>query len=277
MRKNETKNIFSGLKIKKKKLSDKEKQEMLAIFMHNIELKKSSQQQPKVLLPLPRILIAASVIGIICLFSWKFIAYKTLYASENQTITLSDNTCITLRSGTSLSYSPVLFRLHRNVSLAGEAFFDVKTKGAFSVSTNLGEIKVLGTEFQVTTTPEFNTQCFKGVVEMQDKNAEKSIILYQGEQATLIDGSLIKSELLESKPYWTNNKFNFKNKPLTNVTSILAKHYHLKISGLDVTDGLDFSGSFPSNNLDVACKLVFGPYNLLYKVETDTLTISHPF
>ena len=276
MKNNKTNNIFTGLKIKKKELSDKEKEEMLAVFMNNIAEHEASPKRYRIR-PFSRIsqvLVAASVIGIICIVAWKYIPETTHTSTDLQTITLSDNTSVTLQKGATLAYSPLLFRFDRKVKLTGEAYFDVTKKGAFSVITDQGQVNVLGTEFVVSTTPVFSTQCYRGMVEVVSDKTKQKVILHPSEQASFIDDSLRKSDLTESAPYWVNNTFSFDSKPLSDVITILAQHYKLNVIGIEETNGLDFSGSFPADNRNIACELVFTPYDLRYRIEGDDLIIS---
>lgn len=275
MKKDNIKNTFSGLKINKKVLSDKEKEKMLSVFLDNMTQSDLRTQKPKVrtVSYLSRIFLAASVIGLICVFAWKYIPNKTISTSELRTVTLSDNTTVTLRPGAKLSYSPLLFRFTRNVRLSGEAWFDVRTKGHFSVTSTLAIVNVLGTEFSVNTDPVFSTQCYRGMVEVLSNQTRKTVTLHAGEQVNIVNGAFTKSSISERAPYWVNNKFEFRNQLLSEVISIMAKHYHIQVNGLKSAEGFDFTGSFPADNLDIACQLIFGPYNLSYQLEDDTLSI----
>lgn len=275
MKKDNNKNIFSGLKIKKKHLSQKEKKEMLDVFMKNIEQSEltSERQNTKTVSMLSRIILAASVIGIVSVLALKYIPNKTILAPKQQTILLSDNTSVTLRKGASLSYSPFRFLFSRNVELSGEAFFNVQKKGAFSVISKLGTVKVLGTEFAIETTPVFKTQCYSGMVEVQSNQTQETELLHPGVEVVLNNGKLDKRNIQERIPQWVHNRFVFENQKLSDVISILGEHYHIKITGLSVTEGLDFTGSFPADDLSIACQLVFGPYGLKYQINGDTLDI----
>lgn len=76
---------------------------------------------------------------------------------ENKTLTLSDGTKVTLNANTSLSYPEEFTGESREVSLRGEAFFDVSHNPdkPFMVATGNGmKIQVLGTEFNVKSYPE---------------------------------------------------------------------------------------------------------------------------
>lgn len=275
MKENDNEKIFSGLKIKKHSLSDKEKEDMLNTFIQNIQHKDEHAllHKTRSMSILYKLLIAASLIGFISLFSWQLFYTKNYIFPELATITLPDKTIVSLQKGSSLSYYPLRFLIHREVELKGIAYFNVQTKGSFSVNSKHGKVNVLGTKFTVTTTPSFKAQCYQGSVQVVDKQTTQSVILKPFEQVSILNGTLMKSNFAESSPYWLNNRFEFANQTLSCVVSALATNYQLHVIGMELTKGMDFSGSFPTDNIQVACQLVFGPYHLSYKIDGNYLII----
>lgn len=79
-------------------------------------------------------------------------------AGQRLDITLEDGTKVTLNSGAALTY-PSIFRMSsRDVSLKGEAFFDVRhdERRPFTVHTYASDVRVLGTRFTVSADEELN-------------------------------------------------------------------------------------------------------------------------
>lgn len=72
------------------------------------------------------------------------------------TITLPDGTKVTLNGGATLSYPTLFIAENREVSLSGEAYFDVKKdeKQPFIVHAEDLQVKVLGTQFNVKSYQE---------------------------------------------------------------------------------------------------------------------------
>jgi transmembrane sensor len=69
---------------------------------------------------------------------------------EHATISLPDSSEVTLNHTSALTVEPSRGERARRVTLKGEAFFRVRKDGSpFLVSTSLGTIRVLGTEFNV--------------------------------------------------------------------------------------------------------------------------------
>lgn len=91
-------------------------------------------------------------------------------------IQLSDGTNVHLNAGTSLKY-PIKFIKgeNRQIFIKGEAYFTVAkdTTHAFIVNTNQLDIRVLGTQFNVSSYPEdehINTVLVEGAVTLYNKN-----------------------------------------------------------------------------------------------------------
>jgi transmembrane sensor len=69
---------------------------------------------------------------------------------EHATVILPDSTQVILNHTSVLTVTRGLFEKTRHVNLKGEAYFDVRRNGTpFVVSTDLGTVTVLGTEFNV--------------------------------------------------------------------------------------------------------------------------------
>ncbi len=76
---------------------------------------------------------------------------SVITADSLQTITLADNTIISLNSHSNLAYNTRYGKTNRRIKLSGEAFFDVKRDSLlpFIVHAGPAEIRVLGTKFNV--------------------------------------------------------------------------------------------------------------------------------
>jgi ferric-dicitrate binding protein FerR (iron transport regulator) len=167
---------------------------------------------------------------------------------EKSMVTLPDGTEVWLNANSRLIYNSFSDR-HRQVELRGEAFFKVahNENAPFVVKTNECDVKVLGTTFNVMAYDEFG---------------RKEITLLNGKVNVYMDGSeqLLKpgqalilknhhSEVVEvntaEASAWVDNKFNFRNIPLSELIKRLENWYDVDItlenrSGKDVS----FSGTF---------------------------------
>ena len=77
---------------------------------------------------------------------------------------LPDGSTVTLNANATLSYDKD-FSAKRDISLSGEAFFEVKRGSTFTVKTTLGNVEVLGTSFNVIVEEKnFEVICKSGKV-----------------------------------------------------------------------------------------------------------------
>ena len=121
---------------------------------------------------------------------------QTILAStsigENKTITLSDGTKVTLNANTTFSYPEKFSEESRDVSLQGEAFFDVahNPEKPFKVATGNGmNIQVLGTVFNVKSYPEdqnVETTLVSGKVKVVEEQNQKTVVLAPSQRATYV-------------------------------------------------------------------------------------------
>lgn len=138
----------------------------------------------------------------------------TVKTTDNyEQVELPDNTVVYLNQNSSISYDEEFDSRH--IKLTGEAFFSV-TEGdsPFVIETDLGEVTVLGTEFNVNTTKEdIEIEVEQGNVELKSISNQLKKEIKQGEKAILkISDQVIKKGKAEFKHNaWINNlKAEFK-------------------------------------------------------------------
>ena len=107
-------------------------------------------------------------------------------------ITLSDGTKVWLNSGSSLEY-PMKFSANREVRLTGEAYFEVHhdPEHPFYVKTNIQQIKVLGTTFNIRAYDDKQyTTLLQGSVEVKANGSTTTRKMKPNEQAIINHYSL---------------------------------------------------------------------------------------
>ncbi len=156
---------------------------------------------------------------------------------DRQNLTLSDGTKITLDAGSKLSY-PEEFGSERIVYLNGEAYFEV-TKNPdkpFVVFANQGEVKVLGTKFNIRSWSDINTvqlTVTEGKVSFANvNNIAKTVYLEKG-QYSYISGLSTPSAPLETSTEqalsWLKNEKYFENATLLEVIAQFERWYKIDI------------------------------------------------
>lgn len=215
---------------------------------------------------------AVLIIGLIISSIWFFQNPRsTMQAGMMQTVeipygartqmTMPDGSHVWLNSGSTLKFSND-FSKKREVNLEGEAYFDVvKSKVPFNIHTDYGNVKVLGTAFNVDAYPGegFSTTLERGSIEFSDRHDEKEV-LRPGEQVKIVNDRVIKESVdTEIFTSWRQGRLIFKREPFPKMMKELERWYNVKIefSDSDFT-GLWFSGTVEGESInevmDMVCK-----------------------
>lgn len=201
----------------------------------------------------------------------------TANGTKTNTI-LPDGSKVWLNSGSKLTYKTFNNSL-REVELEGEAYFDVikDAKRPFIVHTNLIDIRVLGTAFNVKSYPNEKTveaSLVRGLIEVTrlDK-PDKKVMLHPNEKITVLKKVLSETETVTSKATidkatvvanykitgftyskadnsvietsWTDNKLAFEDMPFEELAVLMERWYGVKIIFKDESvKKISFSGSF---------------------------------
>jgi ferric-dicitrate binding protein FerR (iron transport regulator) len=139
--------------------------------------------------------------------------------SRRTQIQLPDGSTVRLNSSSSLTYDKNFGKNIREVSLTGEAFFDVTKDSShpFIIHTNVIDIKVLGTAFNVKSypgDPNTETSLIRGKVEVTLKNrSSEKIYLEPNEKLIVANNSSIVNRTLVNQPDQLVDKTNISSKP----------------------------------------------------------------
>ena len=184
-------------------------------------------------------------------------------------VTLPDGTLVSLNSETHLSYPKRFGNYTREVTIEGEAFFEVKPnkKKPFIIHAGNAQIKVLGTSFNVNAYP--NAKLMEvivktGKVQVINNTAESKqfneLILNPGEKATLMLSSNALLKTTNENPNflaWKTHNFIFRAASLGEVISNLEKVYKVNIRLDDPKlNKLLLTAHFNDYSLDVILKVI---------------------
>lgn len=154
------------------------------------------------------------------------------------TVTLPDNTVVTLNSSSSLQYPSSFVGEERKVSLEGEAFFSVtkdETKRFVVKTLDNSQITVYGTEFNVEAYREngsVQTTLVSGKVDFSFLNKSRKYILpikpgqkaiYNIEQKQVA----VKEVNVDAVTSWKDGHLIFKDTPFEEVLESLGKRYNV--------------------------------------------------
>ncbi|MCE7996257.1 MAG: hypothetical protein HEP71_30025 [Roseivirga sp.] len=195
--------------------------------------------------------------------------------AEIITETLPDQSQVTLNAGSFLFYDSDDWSTSREVSLKGEAFFEVTRGSTFTVNTDLGKVTVLGTSFNVyNRDTDFNVACFTGSVQVNMDASQ--VVLKPGQKATIDkqSGRLVVQDFNpQLSATWRIGEFYFDAVELTKVIKELERQFDIKIEVTgDISDRF-YSGFFSTQNLAEALQLVFVPMGLSSQINGNTVTV----
>lgn len=166
-------------------------------------------------------------------------------------LTLSDGTKVWLNSDSRLVYPVAFSGDTREVSLSGEAYFDVRKNAEkpFIVTTALGMVRVLGTQFNVKVYPEeasVITTLVSGSVSFGNE-VVKETKLSPGFQLVFDEGDLkvdVRKVNVQHFVSWRDNQMSFQGESLESIMRMLARWYDADVVFEDEElKQLEFSGN----------------------------------
>ncbi len=164
--------------------------------------------------------------------------------SKPVSIILNDGTKVWLNTASSLTYPTAFTGTTREVSIIGEAYFEVSKNEAHPFKVKLGEkgtVTVLGTHFNIN---RYDDEQFTAVTLLEgsvryETSPQQSVQLSPGQQANFNNGAAIsvdKNVNIEAVMAWKNGLFYFNQADLGNVMRQIARWYDMD---------LEFKGAIP--------------------------------
>ena len=192
--------------------------------------------------------------------------FSTEYAQRTE-IVLPDASEVLLNAESKLSYSERKWDSERALSLEGEAFFKVAKGKKFTVTTDLGTVSVLGTQFNVESRKGFfEVTCYEGLVSVTYQGKEEK--LPAGTSFLVVNERIVPVEApLNSVPSWVNNESSFKSIPLTYVLNEFQRQYNIKVETKNVDLTQLFTGTFSNTNINLALQSISTPSQISYTLE----------
>lgn len=162
---------------------------------------------------------------------------------------LADGTKVWLNADSWLEFPVKFVGYQREVSVKGEAYFEVAKDSLhpFVVNTDKAKIRVLGTTFNVRAYPDelYRTTLLEGSVEIVHQG--KMVQLKPNEQ-WILEGGIGQVAVVEPRVVsgWVNGSFAFENELLTVVFQELERWYDVEVFIANAKlEELRFTGIFP--------------------------------
>lgn len=215
--------------------------------------------------------VAASLLLAVCL-SVYFALFKdeivTLTASAQQEVDLPDGSAIVVKEGSFIQYNVSDWEEARTIDLKGEAFFEVEKGSPFKVQLEKGDVSVLGTSFNIIESEGLlEVACYTGKVKVEA--FDQMQIIEAGQSVRIRPDELEMDTVYLSEPMWIDQIASYKNVKLPLVIQQLEQLYGVKVEG-EYDNGLLYTGQFPTDDLEIALELLFGPYNIQYEYNAET-------
>lgn len=174
-------------------------------------------------------------------------------------VTLPDRTQVWLNAGSALKYARSFGTDKREVSLTGEAYFEVAPDSLhpFLIRSGGVGVRVLGTKFNLKAYPEeshIDVSLKEGKVEVSLPAAGRSetVVLLPGREL-LYNKRTGSAQVRETDPYeasaWTNGELRFTDKPFGEIAKALERRFnvHIKIKSERLKKET-YTGSFLSSH-----------------------------
>jgi transmembrane sensor len=181
-------------------------------------------------------------------------------------IILPDGSSVSLNADTKITYNKGSFSKKRTLKMNGEAFFNIEKGSPFTIKTDLAEIQILGTSFNIYSRDNsFKVTCFTGKIRVSSETG--SVIILPGESASVENNKLTvkKDENIDASVKWRAGEFNYENTSLKLVFSEIERQFNVTFESQDI-DGKFFTGSISNKNLADALDIVCLPMGLTYEI-----------
>jgi ferric-dicitrate binding protein FerR (iron transport regulator) len=218
----------------------------------------------------------------------------TIVAAPKGSITqviLPDSTTAWINADSKLAYNADYNLKNRNVTLHGEAFFNVtkNKKLPFIVNTNIAQFKALGTTFNVKAyaqDPTVELTVESGRVQiLGDHNIGNSGILQPNQHATLLKSTneltidKVNVQLLANTQIftsWKDEQWIFQQESLAQLANKLERRFNVVIAFADSTlMQYTFSGTILNEPLCQTLDYVKNVANVDYDIQHQHINIKH--
>lgn len=192
-------------------------------------------------------------------------------------VQLSDGTEVNLNYGSKIKYPQYFTGDTREITLSGEAYFDVahNAEKPFIVKTGKLNIKALGTEFNVNAYPNDDiiaTTLVEGKVIIEkilpDKKIEQIGAMIPDQHLTYHSKtSKISSNQVNVENYiaWKEGKLVFDNTPILGVTEKLSRMFNVEFHVADDVKDLTYTVTFADDPLFLILDLMTETTPITYK------------
>ncbi|MCI2229814.1 DUF4974 domain-containing protein [Polaribacter sp. MSW13] len=200
---------------------------------------------------------------------------------KNYQISMIDGTEVELNSESEITFNNSTTTKERKVNLKGEAFFSVahNKERPFLVKSSDLEIKVLGTEFNVSNYKENNftsTTLVKGSIKVSNPQGESAIIK-PGNQAKLYhnENKIIVEKIdVQNIVAWTSGVLIFRNEKLEKLIPKLNRWFNVEFKFEGKERDYQFTGTLKKeNDLNHFLQMLKYTEGISYQINDNEVTL----
>ena len=205
----------------------------------------------------------------------------TVLAEKGQRafITLPDSTKVWLNSDTKISYPADYGLKERNVTLVGEAYFEVAKNPdkRFIVEAKGMQVEALGTSYNVNAYQNDNkiiASLFSGSVRVSYDRHVAILKPHESVKVDLLNRSFsrYKDESMQNIALWRKNEITFDGESLEEITHIMSRLYNTTICIEDESlKKVCYIGTIRNNNLENFIDIINLTTPVVYENKGDTV------
>ena len=223
----------------------------------------------------PMIWVAAASVVLFFVYQLGFNTQDLLMESstfaEKKSIELPDGSLAHLNAVSTIEYDVDRFSELRELTLEGEAFFEVKKGSSFTVRTNNGDVGVLGTSFNVyARNTSLNVECYTGKVAVKYSEEKDPIVLEKGDRMKSQSGKLqdqSSSTDTTAEPDWKQGRSRFVNADFSEVMDALERQFEIVITNRSELEEISsYNGGFDHSDLDNALEIIAASVSMEYRL-----------
>jgi len=208
------------------------------------------------------------------------ILFKT-EAGNRSELVLPDGSKVWLNSQTQISYDPTFGKSSRNVSLSGEAYFDVShSNRPFIVDVKDFKVKVYGTTFNISAYSNDNyiqTSLESGQISIKKEGKKElfvkpgQLIMYERKNSSFHSGMVD----VEKYSAWRSNKMYLDNEPISELAKKLERQYNVVVTFKpeSLGENIHYSGVFTNENITEVLDAISIASDLKYTKKDNKYTI----
>ncbi len=195
--------------------------------------------------------------------------------NQVQEIVFPDGSIVTVAAGSSITFIEDDFLNNRTLNLTGQAYFDVvKTNTPFYIQSEFGNVKVLGTTFNVNAKNELKVVVESGTVEIsKGSNSEKIRKGYSGQINSSGDITIFPTASLNELG-WKTGYFSFDNKELSEVIRVLEEYSASDIVASRSLRDCKITAEFKNKSLTSVVNVIGSVLNAKTKITDKKVRIS---